>query len=120
METKLPDILYHGTTKEFHDAQVDAYGVYKGELGPFCLTTSLIEAWAFAKSNAVGYQATPAILVINTAKSRNITGPEFALSCESLESGCYKVFEFESSDYWLDDKFKEKMNGLEREVINLS
>ena len=65
------NLLYHGTTREFHDMNIDEIGRYQMAHHPIDLDTHLFGAVGYANDRAPKYNASPLLLVVNAEKVRD-------------------------------------------------
>ena len=103
---RLPQLLYHGTTKQWHDKQHERHNCYLG--APLHLHTGMVSAAGYAYNRSRIYKASPLLLIVDTSKipDRIIHTTGSMFETEKLFSGEYIAMELPLEE--LTIKFIEK------------
>lgn len=107
----MPDILYHGTSREFHDEQIERMGKYIVR-DPLERRSSIALSRAYKKTSNEG---NPAILIINSSKIENLN--EETLTCPYLDPEWYEILDIGLEDRKISMETIHKLSEIEEKII---
>jgi len=103
----IPEFLYHGTTKQWHDEQIKRHDCYKGH--PIYLSESLESASEHALERKRKFdKASPLLLIIDGSKIKE------RITTDKSNVKKYTIPQLNSEEYIIVDL---PANGVTREVI---
>lgn len=112
---EIPPLLYHGTTREFHDAQIESYGKYMGNLGVH-LGVNSGSPMGYAVGRSRKYFATPLLLVVDSSKVERIR-IAYPFECSELEGGSYEELDIELRRGKISEETLRKLGRLEEDML---
>ncbi|HLD38834.1 MAG TPA: hypothetical protein VJB05_00805 [archaeon] len=90
----LPDLLYHGTTRSYHDKRIRESGLYRHIAKPVDLTPGESSAMGYAVQRSKYYKNEPILLVVKThLVDSNLREEVDGIRCDFLDPGWYKIFD---------------------------
>ncbi|MEK6888391.1 MAG: hypothetical protein AABX14_05595 [Candidatus Aenigmatarchaeota archaeon] len=90
----LSDLLYHGTTRSYHDKRIREFGLYRHVADSVDLTSGESSAMGYAVQRARYYRNAPILLVVRThLVSSNLREEKDDITCDFLDPAWYKVFD---------------------------
>lgn len=106
----LPDLLYHGTTRVYHDNRLREFGLYRHIANPVDLTSGESSAMGYAVQRSEYYRNKPILLVVRTCLvSSNLREEMDGIRCDFLNPAWYKIF-----DVHLETPVEEFLKNLSR------
>lgn len=113
-------IVYHGTTKSYHEQQLQKFKRYQHDKSKLYLSNTSSIPISFALLRARQYSDEPVLLVINTSKiNSNLIWEQLAEfpECDFLERDWYGILNIESKDGTISSKDIQKLELLENIVL---